>query len=100
MRLTKKRAIQLTIELWEWLAETGLWKGDWDGWKKYGHARGGCFLCEYGLRQRGRSLCAFCPYCQKFGYCRMGVYEKWLSAHTIRTYKKYALKVLEELRQL
>ena len=37
MKLTKEQAIQISIELWEWLAETGgTDQSEWPGWKKYG----------------------------------------------------------------
>ncbi len=36
MKLTQKKALMISIELWEWLKESGLQKEDWPGWEKYG----------------------------------------------------------------
>lgn len=101
MRLTKKRAIEISIELWEWLAETGNFKGYWPGWKKYWRMYAHCPLCEYG-HQRGTFGCESCPYYKKFSYCVFGKtpYIDWLSAVSIRERKKHAKLFLEQLRQL
>ncbi|GAH13108.1 unnamed protein product, partial [marine sediment metagenome] len=68
MRLTKKKAIEIAIELWTWLAETGAkYKGDWVGWEeKYGEMEADCPFCEYSDRW-GDDECESCPYFQRFG---------------------------------
>lgn len=100
MRLTKKKAIDISIELWEWLAETGeTRKKDWNGWNKYGYMWAYCALCKYA-RQRG-GACGYCPYYEVFGLCGdTNPYGRWLYAETPKTRKKYALKFLEQLRSL
>ena len=108
--MTKEQiAIDRTIELWTWLAETGKeWKRDWHGWQdnggQYGRNRYSCFLCEFigGMRD-----CPLCPYCQKFGRCMdlrhlkpHNPFEKWARARTPRTRKKYAKLVLAQVISL
>jgi len=107
MKLTRKQSICRSIELWTDLAETGIDKGEWDGWEKYGNdIWGDCFLCEYATYRAGASkgACKHCPYYQKFGYCQEDekptYYDKWESAKTKRTRKKYAKLFLEQLKQL
>ena len=103
MRLTKKKAIQISIELWEYMAETGEGrKGKWEGWKEYGEMSCDCALCEYEeQRGGGGDECDHCPYWQKFGNCWDDApYDKWRYAKTKATRKKYAELLLEQLRQL
>ena len=65
-KLTKKRSIELCLELWTWLAENpGNRKRDWPEWNKYGDADSYCFACEY-VRQHRSILqtewsCKKCP---------------------------------------
>lgn len=103
MKLTKKKAIEITIELWTFGVETGKGKRDWDGWGKYGKMDNDCPLCEYILRIK--SNCEDCPYLQKFYHCigssgRLSIYEKWCNAKTPKTRKKYAKLFLGQLKQL
>ena len=100
MRLTKKKAIEISIELWEWLAETGKRKGCWDGWDKYGRMTAGCALCEYD-KQHGDS-CESCPYYECYEDCEEAgkPYNLWHYARTRQTRKKYAKLFLEQLRGL
>ncbi len=105
MRLTKNKAIQISIELWTWLAETGgSDKGDWVGWEKYGEMYCDCALCEYGtLVRRIVSRCFHCPYYLKFGHCNeedYSPYNKWDKAQTPKTHKKYAALILAQLMEL
>ena len=66
MKLTKRKALEISKELWTWLAETGEeFKQDWPGWKKYGKMIHYCPCCEY-VGQQGkysidRTLCEGCP---------------------------------------
>ena len=69
MKLTRKKAISISIELWTWLAETGSeYKHEWPGWKKYGAMVLACPFCEYS-RQRNKlalydaGLNTYCPSC-------------------------------------
>jgi len=59
MRLTKKKAVQITKELWEWLAETGEDKEAWPKWEEYGEFDSNCALCER-TKRLGRD-CGDCP---------------------------------------
>ena len=43
----KKRALEICLELWEWLAdEDGRQKGDWPGWAEHGDMLHNCPCCE------------------------------------------------------
>ena len=106
MKLTAKRAVVLSIELWEWLAETGLDKEGWPKWKRNGgkysdEIEGDCFLCEYA--QGG---CGKCPYDIKYGECICGdmnaptLYDEWEVAGTEEDAKKYAKQFLEQLKEI
>ncbi len=109
MRLTRKQAIELSIELWEWLAETGNKKGDWPGWENYDvSCTKNCFLCEYDNRRTSPycfddyNLCRFCPYYAQFGDCDTGAspYSLWHTDSDINSRKKYAKLFLAQLRTL
>ena len=95
MRLTKKKAIELSIELWEWLAETGKHKGDWDGWDKYGSNPYNCFLC--GALSCHKNCFAALGYERG---CHDTFFGNWSDAKTPKTRKKYANLFLTELRSL
>ncbi len=109
MKLTKKKAIELSIELWSWLAETGAdSKRDWDGWEKYGEMLNDCALCKY-REEHSKAYppsCRVCSYYQKFGCCygKSGkpstIYDHWEDAETTEQHKEYASKFLEQLKQL
>lgn len=79
-RFTARVAIEITIELWTWLADTGAGsESDWFGWLKYEHYRiGGSLnpLCSYVTNYlTNRKLlgnghvrtCDYCPYKKFFG---------------------------------
>lgn len=110
MRLTKKKAIGITIELWEWLAKTGGQKTDWGGWGEYGKMAADCPLCEYNLRRGGYSPggeyvceegCPFCPLQGKLWQrCYSLNFGKWCGAYDVPRRKKYATLFLEQLRGL
>jgi len=107
VELTKEQAIDISIELWTWLAETGSGrKLEWQGWKKYGAMGCGCALCAYTEQQEEGAAavtCKPCPYYRKFhGKCfkRNRIYAKWEKTNNIDQRKKYASQFLEQLRQL
>ena len=97
MRLTKKKAIEISIELWSWLAETGGLKEDWPGWEEYGEMNASCALCECA-----GGVCSKCPYRTRFSHCcENGTpFDKWDLARTPKPRKKYALLFLGQLREL
>lgn len=46
--LTKREALRICGELWDWLAKTGAeCKDDWPGWDKYGEMENNCPCCTY-----------------------------------------------------
>ena len=108
MKLTRKKAIEICIELWIWLAETGKSKEDWDGWERYGNMMCDCPLCEYSKQKVGLGYyrCKPCPItkqvggdgsvedCWKFGF------KDWDNVKTERTRKKYAKIFLERLLEI
>ena len=70
MKLTRTEAIDYSIELWEWLAETGKHKEDWPKWDKFGRVDSECFLCEYDTYNhavlKAKKDDCICPYNDKF----------------------------------
>jgi len=111
MKLTERKAIGKSIELWEWLAETGEYdKEDWDGWEDYGEAKDECFLCEYAIQKSGTDMvqgelgrCVACPYYIKYGgkcFKNDTPYVHWDEADTKKDKIKYAKQFLAQLRKL
>ena len=103
MILTEKKAIELTLELWRWLAETGEDKKRWGKWREYGKMLNDCFFCEY--RERRRSECqSSCPYFKKYGGCfgdnNDAPYALWGRARTPKDRKKYANEIVKQLEEL
>ena len=103
MRLTKRKAIELSIELWTWCAETGRDKKKWPGWKKYPSNYWDCFLCEYDSNHDGG--CQSCPYMQRYKGCFNGdtPYKNWDKANDYNSTakrKKYAAEFLAQLKTL
>jgi hypothetical protein len=113
MRLTRKKAIELCIELWTWLAETGKAKEDWPEWKKYGEIRHRCWFCEYTVyresvnKNKEGSICGkYCPL-KVYGGCIGGIdgkdgtfYNGWDDAIFPRTRKKYAKLFLKQIKAI
>ena len=112
MRLSRKKAIELCIELWEWLAKTGAEsKSDWPGWQKYGYVTCNCWFCEYQEQQYEKykpdnkenkeGFCRYCPLTKIKVDCMPSnngsLYLKWKSAKTPRTRKKYAKLFLGQI---
>lgn len=104
MKLTRKKAIELSKELWVWLAETGKMKHEWPRWEKYGWMTWHCPLCEYAW---GGDACPRCPYWQTYGHCcpddseeEETIFSQWDDAKTSKTRKKYARLFLEQLEEL
>ncbi len=116
MRLTHKKAIELCIALWTWLAKTGKYKQDWPGWLKYYKTLkraeacvwGYCWFCEYDERQKKKNDealgCSYCPFTEKFGIegCtdKQSYFVKWQNARFPRTRKKYAGLFLKQILEL
>ncbi len=106
MRLTRKKAIELCIELWTWLAKTGKRKGNWPKWDKYGDdIASNCWFCEYNdyRRKQNKTLIFDCRYCPLGGeeyQCLDLAYRKWENAQQTRTRKKYAKLFLGQIQSL
>jgi len=108
MKLTAKEAVEKSIELWEWLAETGEDKYEWDEWERNGgkysnDIDGDCFLCEYVGQQSSANCHSACPYYAKYGdtCCKEGFpFEEWEAAESNRNRKKYAKLFLEQLKTI
>ena len=80
MKLTKKKSLELSIELWTWMFENiGKNKIEWPRWSEFIGIEGGdieaeCFLCEYDLMQSvkydfTKDMCRYCPLKKEFVYC-------------------------------
>ncbi len=97
MKLTRKEAIEKSIVLWKWLAETGKMKDcyDWEGERPLV----GCYLCEYDVSVQKVDGIP-CSHCPLHHGCDKGPYDKWETAQTPKTRKKYAALFLEELKAL
>lgn len=117
MKLTRKKAIELCIELWEWLALTGKKKTDWPKWEEYGGALNHCWFCEYNrmkfispTKRTYRNNCKYCPYNTKFAYkenysCESAKspFFKWGQADYVNDTegrRKYAKLFLAQIRTL
>ena len=104
-KLTEEKAIDIAIELWEYLAEAGgdyVEKSDWSGWDKYGVMHNSCPLCEYADRYHDIS-CEKCPYREKFGercYVDDANFAKWENAGAIEDRKLYAKRFLNDLKAI
>lgn len=105
MKLTRRKAIKWSIELWQWLAETGSdVKKDWPGWKRKTfqdeHITLDCFLCKKYYKIE----CIGCPLkIKEKGCCREDnkahPYVKWFNANFEEERKEAAknmVKILQE----
>ena len=107
MKLTRKKAIELCIELWTWCMETGKRKKEWPKWDEYGKAMSDCWFCEYDdqmlnrYKRKTREGCGYCPLVTS-GLRRCGdtFFENWEDAKTPRTRRKYAKLFLEQIHFL
>jgi len=81
MKLTKRKSLELTIELWDWLAANPKrWKINWPGWKIRGgpnpEMRHDCPCCEYDLQHEGSGYADDgCPHCPLQDYWPSGSCE-------------------------
>ena len=111
MELTKRQALEITQELWEWLAETGgADKYPWPGWEKKGEMSFDCPLCEFAAQKHSyiRSryiLCAQCPLYLKWGDEEVcdgkggsSPYKKWCAAGTVTARKRFASQIVKLCR--
>ncbi|KKN71449.1 hypothetical protein LCGC14_0420280 [marine sediment metagenome] len=103
MRLTKKKAIDISKEKWADLAETGDTNEGWDWHQRHGYEPilNDCALCEYDQRP-GERRCSACPYWQRFSYCgeRSTPYYNWSDTPYSEDRKKYANAFFNQLEEL
>ena len=116
MKLTRKKAIELCIALWEWLAKTGKKKENWPEWEKYDEIKNNCWFCEHLIYQQKRNgeyptkilpCSKYCIYYKKYGCCQTlddgedkTIYDKWDEAKTPEDRKKYAKLFLEQIKSI
>ena len=108
MELTERQAVEKSIELWTWLAETGEDKYGWVGWKRNGgkysdEISGDCFLCEYVDGQEKPRCHLSCPFYLKYRDTCNGEdfpFNKWGSARSNGSRKKYARRFLSQLEEI
>lgn len=108
MKLSRKKAIALCIELWTWCMETGKRKSEWPKWNIYGKIMSCCWFCEYDDQmldryKRKRPSCGYCPLITSgLGKCNKegGFFDKWDKAKTPRITKKYAGLFLEQIKSI
>ncbi|KKM86363.1 hypothetical protein LCGC14_1279870 [marine sediment metagenome] len=83
MKLTKKKALEIAIELWTWIVDNpGKKKEDWPKWEEYGDMRDCCSLCERYIRKRIKTrtehgLRCDCPIADKHDHCTGTAYRDW-----------------------
>lgn len=95
-KLTKKRALFLCWQLWEWLGESeDNRKTEWPEWENKGgrvaYCDSFCPCCEYNGNTMGERKCSSCPlgdYWPKLKYRRIAKceepaspYNQWLETH-------------------
>lgn len=106
MKLSRKKSIELCVELWTWCAETGEDKEDWPRWPEFGSISNNCWFCEYDYNQwlkyetHSLSECFYCPLKKHFSHCTKAIYGKWVEAKTRRTRKKYAALFLAQIKEI
>jgi len=112
MRLTRKKAIELCIELWTWLAKTGKKKEKWPEWEKYDVIKNDCWFCEHLIYQQKRNeeyptkilpCIKYCIYYKKYGKCQDNgktIFDEWDEARTPEERKKYAKLFLGQIKTL
>ena len=101
MKLTKKRAIKLHRELWDWLFHhPSKKKWDWPRWTRNGGdisvIENDCFLCEYDKFRKDD--CMACPLDWGGRNCNddNAYFNLWNKAKLLGTRKKYA-KIIRDL---
>lgn len=104
MKLTKKRAIKLTLELWQWLYDNpDKGKSDWPEWEynggQYECLPTDCFCCEWVFRVT-KTTCSACPLSPLWGISctdlsEGNVYRLWGKATTQKDKKKYAKQIVD-----
>ena len=102
MKLTKKKALEIAIELWEWIVdnpEKG--KNEWLGWAKHGYMAGDCPFCQYGHATIIHADDCDCPLDKKYGSCydNRCAFNEW-NPHDPDGGHAAAVEVLAQLKEL
>jgi len=100
MRLTRKKAIALCIEMWTIHAETGCTKDELP--EKHQGINCDCWFCEYDDQKSPNLKCVKCIFPFEGGglMCEDIIsYQKWEDAKTPRTRKKYAKLFLGQIKK-
>ena len=104
MRLTKKKSMEICIELWTYLEETGNEKEDWSGWEKYGEMRDQCPLCEYNQQHYDEdSVACNCPLAwPPFNGCcdPPSEFRNWNNVAHQADRKRFAKAFLKQLKEI
>lgn len=96
MKITRREALEIHVELWDWLAETGCEdKLLWPGWGTYGDMRNSCPCCEYS-----QGNCKICPMKDFWETCLLieSDFYLWNKADSKEERKKYARRIAEGAR--
>lgn len=111
--MTEREAVEKSLELWEWLAETGANKMSWPKRNEFTPPGYDCFLCDYIASTPhviGWIDCKKCPLVDTWGgvdtncrgyYCEynpLSPYKAWRESDTCEDRKKYATIVVEGLK--
>jgi hypothetical protein len=121
-KLTKKKAIEITIELWKWMEQNpDKNKQDWPGWRVYDYADCGCSCCEYTKRKTrnvtiDKNCEEFCPLIMLWPYKRdissdgitirmsceqdQSIYAKWSQSHFKKNKVKYARELWQSAERI
>ena len=110
-KLTKKRALELCLELWTWLRDSPMReKEEWPGWTKH-QAYLACFACEYVYKNNEDVLeCSLCPLLSLWTkskkinnylceYSSSSPYRKWKNAVSDKMRAKQAGKIADFCRK-
>lgn len=108
MKLSRKKSIELCIEVWTWCAETGKPKEEWPRWSEfnteYNTICNHCWFCDYDsiqLYKFRHKSCFYCPLKSYFKcHCSKTAYGKWAKVKTRRTRKKYAALFLAQIKEV
>ena len=106
MKRSKKEAIRLHREMWNWLYENPVVedksfneKWDWPGWEQVKYIDTYCFLCEYNSSHNNnycRDQCILNWNSLNSCINENSAYTEWEHAKTIEGRKKYA-KLIRDL---
>lgn len=99
MKLTEKKALKLSIEMWAWLNKHPLsTKFEWPKYKRY---ETDCFMCSYCVDADKNWTCKSCCLKSK-SLCCGGwgkAYAQWDDATTEIRSQKGSLKILNALKK-